>query len=59
MTYEYQCVSCQHKWDAEQRITDEPLKQCPECGKDSARRLISRSTFILQGDRWFKKGGGY
>jgi putative FmdB family regulatory protein len=57
MTYEYQCVGCQYKWEAEQKITDPPLKQCPECGEEKARRLISRSTFILQGAGWFKSGG--
>ena len=57
MTYEYQCVGCQHHWEAEQKITEPPLTHCPECGAEKARRLISRSTFLLQGRGWFKTGG--
>ena len=59
MTYEYQCTNalCSHQWEAEQRITEAPLHQCPECGKETARRLISKSAFILNGGGWFKSGG--
>lgn len=57
MTYEYQCRSCRHTWEAEQRITDEPLRTCPACGKQEAMRLISRNTFILQGSKWESKEG--
>lgn len=57
MTYEYQCRSCKHLWESEQRITDEPLRICPACGKAEAMRLISKSTFVLNGEGWFKSGG--
>jgi len=55
--YEYLCRSCSHRWEEEQRITDEPVKKCPECWKDTAMRLISQSTFILNGEGWFRSGG--
>ena len=57
MTYEYQCRSCGHQWEEEQRITDSPSTQCPECQKQMAMRLISRSTFILSGTKWESKDG--
>jgi len=59
MTYEYQCtdLACQHKWEAEQRITEPAMTVCPACGRDTARRLISQTTFILNGTGWANKGG--
>jgi len=40
-TYEYICKECGHEWEDFHSITDEPIKICPECGKESAKRLIS------------------
>ncbi len=58
MTYEYQCTSCSHEWEAEQKITEEPLKECPQCHKETAKRLVSGGTGThLKGDGWFKTGG--
>jgi putative FmdB family regulatory protein len=59
MTYEYQCTdpACQHTWEAEQKITEAPLKTCPACLKETAKRLISQGTFVLNGPGWFKSGG--
>ena len=53
-TYEYACTSCSHEWEFEQSIKDEPLRDCPSCGRDTARRQISRGTgFILKGGGWY------
>lgn len=57
MTYEYECASCQKKWDEEQSIKDAPIKKCPHCKSDTAKRLISSGNFILNGSGWFKTGG--
>lgn len=57
MTYEYQCRSCHHTWETDQKITDEPQRICPACGKQEAMRLISKSTFILSGEKWESKSG--
>jgi putative FmdB family regulatory protein len=58
MTYEYRCESCKHEWETEQRITEPPVKHCPACGMERARRLISgKPAHILVGDGWFKTGG--
>lgn len=59
MTYEYRCKApgCHHQWEAEQRITDAPLQNCPSCGLATAQRLISKGTFVLSGPGWFKTGG--
>ena len=57
MTYEYCCDACQHCFEAEQGIKEEPLKTCPACRQDRLRRLISSAAFVLQGKGWFKTGG--
>lgn len=54
MTYEYECTTCSHQWESEQSIKDAPLKVCVKCGKESAKRLISKSSFILNGGGWAK-----
>jgi putative FmdB family regulatory protein len=40
-TYEYMCESCKHEWEDYHSIMQEPVKVCPECGKETAKRLIS------------------
>jgi len=54
MTYEYTCTTCSHEWEAEQSIKDEALKNCPNCSRATAKRLISKSSFVLQGSGWAK-----
>ena len=56
-TYEYKCEACEHSWEQDQRITEDPIKVCPSCGEVSAKRLISRTAFILMGGGW--SGEGY
>ena len=52
-TYEYECKSCNHRFEEFQNITDEPLKVCPKCGK-TVRRLIGGGMGII-----FKGSGFY
>ena len=53
--YEYTCTECNHQWEQEQKITSDPEKTCPNCKKESAKRLISGGTgFILNGAGWAK-----
>jgi putative FmdB family regulatory protein len=58
--YEYQCQSCGHELEKLQRMNDEPLKDCPDCGKAELHRLVSAAGFRLKGAGWyetdFKKG---
>jgi putative FmdB family regulatory protein len=52
-TYEYQCDACGHEFEREQRITEDPIKTCPSCKARKARRLISRTSFVLKGSGWY------
>ncbi len=52
--YEYQCQKCQHHLEALQKFSDKPLRECPECGKHSLKRLISAPMFRLAGSGWYE-----
>lgn len=51
-TYEYECTTCGNQFEREQKITEEPLKDCPKCG-NSVKRVISGSSFVLKGSGWY------
>jgi putative FmdB family regulatory protein len=52
--YEYQCEKCHHHLEALQKFSDKPLRECPECGKHSLKRLISAPMFRLAGSGWYE-----
>jgi len=52
--YEYQCKNCGHDLEAMQKISDPPLKKCPECGKPQLQRLMSAPVFRLKGGGWYE-----
>ena len=57
MTYEYECSSCGHQWEARQKISDAALTDCPTCQQATAKRLISRgASFQLKGGGWYADG---
>ena len=52
--YEYACKKCDHTLDALQKMSDEPLLDCPECGEPQLKRLISAPRFRLKGKGWYE-----
>jgi len=52
--YEYACEACGHRLEAIQKISDEPLKDCPECGRPDLTKLISAAGFRLGGGGWYE-----
>ena len=52
--YEYRCTSCKAELEKLQKISDPPLVECPECGKDTLIKLISASSFRLKGSGWYE-----
>jgi putative FmdB family regulatory protein len=52
--YEYQCKSCGHELEAMQKISDDPLKECPACGDLELTKLISAAGFRLKGGGWYE-----
>jgi putative FmdB family regulatory protein len=52
--YEYRCAACGHHLEALQKMSEAPLRKCPECGKSQLRRLVSASRFRLKGSGWYE-----
>ncbi len=52
--YEYQCTECGHQTEVLQKISDDPLKVCPECGKPTMKKLVSAAAFRLKGGGWYE-----
>lgn len=53
-TYEYECEACGHKFERFQSIKAEPIRKCPECGKNKVKRLIGIGAGMI-----FKGSGFY
>jgi putative FmdB family regulatory protein len=52
--YEYQCQSCDHALERLQKITEEPLVDCPACDQPSLRKMVSAAAFRLKGNGWYE-----
>jgi putative FmdB family regulatory protein len=52
--YEYQCRACGHQLEVLQKVSDAPLKKCPECGKAKLQKLLSAPSFRLKGGGWYE-----
>jgi putative FmdB family regulatory protein len=52
--YEYKCESCSAVLEKLQKISDAPLRDCPECGKSTLVKLVSAPSFRLKGSGWYE-----
>jgi putative FmdB family regulatory protein len=53
-TYDYECKECGYVFEKFQSMSEEALTVCPECKKDTLRRLIGGGLGII-----FKGSGFY
>lgn len=53
--YEYECQKCGDVLEVSQRISDDPLKDCPRCA-GSLKKIISATAFHLKGGGWYADG---
>lgn len=52
-TYEYECLSCKHKFEILQSITEKPKTNCPKCGKKIRKLISSSGGFIFKGSGFY------
>lgn len=52
-TYEYQCGACGHQLEVFQKMSDDPLANCPKCQKPALTKQISAAGFQLKGSGWY------
>jgi putative FmdB family regulatory protein len=58
--YAYKCESCGHAKDVLQKMSDDPLTQCPSCGSPTFNKQLTAAGFQLKGNGWYAtdfKGG--
>lgn len=51
--YEYECSACGHRLDVLQKMSDQPLTDCPVCHKSALQKLVSPAGFQLKGTGWY------
>jgi len=59
--YEYRCANCGFEKEFLQKLSDAPMKDCPQCGRPELVKLVSAAGFQLKGSGWyvtdFRNGG--
>ena len=59
--YEFECSTCDTRFDRLQKLSDPDPAACPECGKPTIKRCLTAPSFRLSGSGWyetdFKKDG--
>lgn len=56
-TYEYLCQACRHRFETWQKMTEEPLTTCPECG-GHIRRVLYPAGIVFKGTGFYKTDHG-
>ena len=51
-TYEYRCPNG-HAFELVQRISDDPVGECPECGAEAERVISGGAGFLFKGDGFY------
>jgi putative FmdB family regulatory protein len=51
--YEYGCKHCGHTFEASQSMRDDPLRICPQCGKEIRRLITSGMGLIFKGSGFY------
>ena len=51
--YEYHCTACDHEFEEIQKVSDDPITDCPACHKPKAEKLVSAAGFQLKGTGWY------
>jgi putative FmdB family regulatory protein len=50
--YEYQCQSCDHRFERIQKFSDDPVRECPSCGAE-VEKLISSPAIRFKGSGFY------
>lgn len=50
--YEYECFLCRHRFERIQRVSSDPMRECPDCG-GAVRRLLGTPALQFKGSGWY------
>ena len=51
--YVYHCGNCGFEFEQQQKFTDKPLKNCPECGKPMLHKVYTPVGVIYKGSGFY------
>ncbi len=51
--YEYQCPACGEFCEFLQKVSDDPITECPHCHEHQLKKQISATSFQLKGTGWY------
>jgi putative FmdB family regulatory protein len=51
-TYDYECPNG-HRFELFQRMSDEPVSECPECGAHAQRKISGGAGFLFKGEGFY------
>jgi putative FmdB family regulatory protein len=51
--YAYRCESCGVHFERQQSFNDPPLKRCPECNKNTLRKVIGPVGIVFKGSGFY------
>ncbi len=52
--YAYRCTACEHEFEVLQKMSDDRLSICPECGKPELAKQVTAAAFRLKGGGWYE-----
>ena len=52
-TYQYKCLACGHNFEILQKMSDEPIKECPNCKGEVKRLLGAGAGPIFKGSGFY------
>ena len=50
--YEYECESCDVRFELMQKFSDKPVKKCPKCG-GTVHKVLSAPALVFKGTGWY------
>lgn len=50
--YEYECESCDERFELMQKFSDKPVKKCPKCG-GAVHKVLSAPALHFKGTGWY------
>jgi len=60
-TYGYRCTNCGHQFEIFQRMSDDPLKVCPNCSQSTLKKVLYPIGVAFKGSGFYStdyKGAG-
>jgi putative FmdB family regulatory protein len=50
--YEYECESCDERFELMQKFSDKPVKKCPKC-RGAVHKVLSPPALLFKGSGWY------